>query len=352
MTVLSPSAHDPGQEETRNLRQIRQQLNDTQIESDVLPEIPPPSDPPCLIQVYPPTSTTGRRYPVVGESILIGRESDCGLLLPEGSVSRHHARVWTRPSGEYYVEDLGSRNGTFINDVPIARGLLRDGDFLRVGPFIFRFLAGENVEAQYQEEVHRLAVRDPLTGIHNRRSFDEFLAREAHRARRHRRPLAVALFEVDRSDAIREQVGQRGFDLTLKEMVRRLRHENRAEDLLARFGSIEVAAILPETDLEGALVYAERLRGAAEVQPFTFEECTYRASVSGGVAVLTVGSELSDAALLQRARERLDEAKRKGGNRVAPFARVGTRQPPLLLTNDTPPLTELIVAPNRAAATG
>jgi diguanylate cyclase (GGDEF)-like protein len=350
MKVLSPSEPDSGQEETRNLRQIRQQLNDTCLETQALSEIPPPSDPPCLVQIYPPSATTGRRYPVAGESLAIGREGDCGLLLPEGSVSRRPARIWTRPSGEFYVEDLGSRNGTFINDVQIARGLLRDGDFLRVGPFIFRFLAGENVEAQYQAEIHRLAVRDPLTGIHNRRSFDEFLAREAHRARRHGRPLAVAIFEVERSDAIREQVGQRGFDLTLKEMVRRLRHENRAEDMLARFGNSTVAAALPETDLEGALVYAERLRHAAEEKPFTFEECTYRVTVSGGVAVLVVGSEISEAGLLLRAQERLEDAKREGGNRIAPFARVGLRQPPLPLTNDTPPLTELILPANRATA--
>ena len=69
MTALSLSAHDSAQEETRNLRQIRQQLNDTCVESEALPDIPATPDPPCLVQIYPPTATAGRRYPIIGESV-------------------------------------------------------------------------------------------------------------------------------------------------------------------------------------------------------------------------------------------------------------------------------------------
>src|SRR5207249_5710779 len=78
--------------------------------------------------------------------------------------------------------------------------LLKDGDYVRLGERIFRFLAGGNVEASYHEEIHRLTVLDPLTGVHNRRFLNEHLDREAERARRHDRPLAVLRSEEHTSE--------------------------------------------------------------------------------------------------------------------------------------------------------
>ena len=75
---------------------------------------------------------------------------------------------------------------------------MRDGDYLRVGNCIYRFLAGGNVEADYHEEIYRLTIVDALTQIANVRYFNEFLDREVLRTVRHRRPLSLVLFDIDR----------------------------------------------------------------------------------------------------------------------------------------------------------
>ena len=94
---------------------------------------------------------------------------------------------------DYEVEDLGSSNGTFVNNVRVRTGPLADGDYLRVGDTTFRFLVGGNIEAEYHEEIRRLAVIDPLTGALNRRALTECLDQEAGRAWGADRPLTVTV---------------------------------------------------------------------------------------------------------------------------------------------------------------
>ena len=118
----------------------------------------------------------------------IGKSETNDLVLRDPSVSRTHARV-EAIDGEYRITDLGSRNGTFVNHARVTSAVLGDGDYVRVGGSIYRFLAGGNIEAGYHEEIHRLAVTDPLTGLPNRRALMEFLDRELERARRWRRSL-------------------------------------------------------------------------------------------------------------------------------------------------------------------
>src|SRR4029078_3549359 len=102
------------------------------------------------------------------------------------SVHRSHARK--QPAADaYYAVDLQSTNGTFVNDVPASICKLKDGDYLRVGNCIYRFLAGGNVEAEYHEEIYRLTIIDALTDIHNKRYMLEFLDRELSRAARYSR---------------------------------------------------------------------------------------------------------------------------------------------------------------------
>ena len=79
---------------------------------------------------------------------------------------------------------MGSTNGTFVNDSPVERPPLGDGDYLRVGNCIYRFLAGGNIEAEYHEEIYRLAIIDGLTEVPNKRYLMEFLERELVAARR------------------------------------------------------------------------------------------------------------------------------------------------------------------------
>jgi diguanylate cyclase (GGDEF)-like protein len=303
-----------------NLRQARPPICD---DTQVVPPLPvgaPRAADACLVCICPSGPGLGRRYQVGAEPVTIGRESTCSLTLPDGGVSRTHARIERQANGRYHIQDLDSTNGTYVNDARVRAGFLKDGDYVRLGERIFRFLAGGNVEASYHEEIHRLTVLDPLTGLHNRRYLNEHLDREAERARRHDRPLSVLLMDVDHFKAVNDRFGHLTGDATLKTLAGRLATLTRKDELLARYGGEEFALVLPETGLDGAICCAERLRHAIAERPFEFEGLAYPITISVGVGA-TPGSPATPDHLLREADGRLYEAKRAGRNRVAPAGR-------------------------------
>src|SRR5207245_2245668 len=157
----------------------------------------------------------------------------------------------------YYAVDLQSTNGTFVNDHPASMYKLKDGDYLRVGNCIYRFLIGGNVEAEYHEEIYRLTIIDALTDIHNKRYLVEFLDRELARSARYRRPLALVLFDLDLFKKVNDNLGHLGGDFTLREVAACVKGSVRKEELFARYGGEEFAVVLPETGREGAVQVGE-----------------------------------------------------------------------------------------------
>jgi pSer/pThr/pTyr-binding forkhead associated (FHA) protein len=126
----------------------------------------------CLVIIY--GTGIGRRIPLGGRSIEIGRSSGCDVFIDHESVSRRHARFeWT--GAGYRVLDLGSTNGTWVNDRAIKTAELKDRDQVKVGRTILKYISGDDVEASYHEEIYRLMTTDGLTQIANRRAFDEAL---------------------------------------------------------------------------------------------------------------------------------------------------------------------------------
>ena len=242
----------------------------------------------CLVHIYPIGPNTGRRYPL-GDVAVIGRDGDCAIQNTDTSVSRCHARVVRGEDGRYRVSDLGSTNGTFVNNASRRESLLTDGDYLRVGNCIYRFLAGDNVEAEYHEEIYRLTILDGLTQVPNRRYFIEFLEREVVRAVRHKRSFAVILLDIDHLKAVNDALGHLAGDMALRELCARLRTVVRGDELLARSGGGEFAIVLPEADADTARTAAERFRLLIEKQSFAFNTRTYPLTVSAGVAVLPAG---------------------------------------------------------------
>jgi diguanylate cyclase (GGDEF)-like protein len=257
----------------------------------------------------------GRRYPLNGKAVVIGRGADCGIFIDDHSVSRRHARIEPTDEGHVAV-DLGSTNGTYVNNVPASNLPLKDGDYLRVGNCIYRYLGGGNVEAEYHEEIYRLAIIDGLTEVPNKRYLLEFLNRELARSARHDRPLSLLLFDIDHFKAVNDERGHLCGDHVLRELASSIKAVVRTEELFARYGGEEFAVVLPECTPEKARGVAERIRGLIEDAQFTFDGQTVQITISIGLAA-TVGSEaLSALELIQRADEKLYEAKRTGRNRV------------------------------------
>jgi diguanylate cyclase (GGDEF)-like protein len=257
----------------------------------------------------------GSRITLKDQSVVFGRDRDCDVQLEDHSVSRHHARVQPGPDG-YYVVDMRSTNGTFVNDQPTSLVRLKDGDYLRVGNAIFRYLGGGNVESEYHEEIYRLTIIDGLTGIHNKRYLLEFLDRELARSARHRRPLALVLFDLDHFKAINDQLGHLGGDYALRELVSCVRKAIRKEELFARYGGEEFAIVLPETNVEGAIQVGERVRQLVEEYPFRYEDQPFKVTISLGAFTTQGDPNLSPVDLIRLADQNLYLAKDAGRNRL------------------------------------
>ncbi len=269
-----------------------------------------------LVYIYPTGPLIGTRYRLKGDTNVIGRNEDCQVCNTDTSVSRCHARIIRDEHSQYFVQDLNSSNGTFVNNIYQRDAALRDGDYLRVGNCIYRFLDGGNIENDYHEEIYRLTVIDGLTQIHNRRYLTEFLEREVSRTGRYGRSLSVVLLDIDHFKSVNDRLGHLAGDMALRELCNRVRTVIRTTDLLARYGGEEFAIVLPETDAAAARQIAEQIRLSTRGRPFTFNGVPYPLTVSAGV-VTTRGEEgLTVANLLQQADENLYLAKTSGRDRV------------------------------------
>lgn len=277
--------------------------------------LPPPRRPEAplayLVNIHPPGPTLGLRHEVGPDATVVGRGGDCDVPVPDNSVSRKHARIEFHPDGRFHITDLGSTNGTYVNHARVKEADLRDGDYVGVGGSLYRFLAGGNVEAGYHEEIHRLAVTDPLTGLANRRALLEGLERELSRAHRHGRPLSLVVFDVDDFRALRGRLGHFGGDHTLRALASALRPLVRKDELLARSGGDEFAVCLPETTEAHAAVFAERVVSGVAALSLGFEGERYHTTVSAGVAAVAVGEEVAPAELIRRAEQRLRDRKKR-----------------------------------------
>ena len=117
-------------------------------------------------------------------------------------------------------------------------------------------------------QLHRLATRDELTGLLNRREFDRILSEESDRALRFGTPLSLIMCDIDFFKKINDTQGHQGGDYVLREVARRLEKQIRSVDRVARFGGEEFALILVQSDSAGGLPLAERLREVIRATPF------------------------------------------------------------------------------------
>jgi two-component system, cell cycle response regulator len=268
----------------------------------------------CLVLIYPPGPDMGKRFPLDRSEFVLGRGTDCDIQVDRDSVSRRHAKIY-RNEVAWVVQDLGSTNGSYVNDHPIQEASLRDGDFLKIGAAIFKFLTGENIEVSYHEEIYRMTIMDGLTGVANKRHFLEFLEREMARCLRYGRPLSLVMFDIDHFKAINDQHGHLTGDYVLKEIAKRLMQRIRREEMLARYGGEEFAAVLPETGRAGGMEFGEQIRTIIAREPFEFEGDRLPVTISVGVSVFE-GQQIDAPAFIKQADENLYRAKRAGRNRV------------------------------------
>nr|WP_307188932.1 diguanylate cyclase [Massilia sp. JS1662] len=173
--------------------------------------------------------------------------------------------------------------------------------------------------ARANEELRRLAALDGLTGIANRRRFDEAIHVEWHRGRRQASPLALLMCDVDHFKLYNDHLGHPAGDLCLKKVAAVLTGQlKRPADLAARYGGEEFALLLPDTDLAGALRVGEACRAGLQQLALPHPGTPGGiVTMSMGVACIVPGEDDSLDALVARADASLYDAKRGGRNRVA-----------------------------------
>ncbi len=266
----------------------------------------------CIVVIYGPD--LGRRAALGQGTFEIGRSSRSDLPIDQESISRHHARI-TWNGTNHVIEDLGSTNGTFVNDQNLKKCALQDGDQVKLGRSILKYMSGDNIEANYHEEIYRLMTMDALTQTHNRRYFNEALERECQRSQRYQRALALVLFDIDHFKQINDTYGHVAGDSVLRQLARVVKPRLRTQDVLARVGGEEFAVLLPEVELPGARIAAEKVRRLVETARFLVDLKEFGCTISAGIAPYDA-SMTSPQSLYELADKRLYEAKRGGRNRV------------------------------------
>ncbi len=270
-----------------------------------------------IVIAHPRNKLLGTRYRLVkGASLEIGRSPTAEVSLPEIlSISRNHARL-RHLEGLVVIEDLGSTNGTYVNDRRVeGPTVLHSGDRFQVGSVHFKFLHERDVEHAYHEAIFDLVTRDGLTGVSNKRKFDEELEREFARARRYRRPLSVIFADVDHFKTINDTHGHLAGDFVLKQLAARIQGLLRPEQVFARVGGEEFAILCPETDGTSAVTLSERLREAVGNAPFRHGDIEVMVTGSFGVAEFGPGMA-SPHDLCDAADRALYGSKNAGRNRV------------------------------------
>lgn len=267
--------------------------------------------------------------PLEREEVILGRSLGADVRVNDSKASRRHAKIEvqeTAGSSEYILTDMNSRNGTYLNGRRITTENLRNGDKISIGDHILKFELLDEIDREYQRQIHRLISHDDLTGLLSSRSFFSELRREASRAKSQGRPFCVLMMDLDHFKAVNDTYGHLTGSKTLEELASCIIRNMRSGDAASRFGGEEFAAFLLDADLAQAMVAAERIR--LEVEKFDFSVVkkndpgrTHKVTLSIGIASFPEDSS-DPIELVEMADSALYRAKHQGRNRVCVYREV------------------------------
>ncbi|MDT5271413.1 MAG: hypothetical protein QOH49_3614 [Acidobacteriota bacterium] len=269
--------------------------------------------------------------PLERDEVTMGRALEADVRVNDARASRMHARITVERDAatgdaRYRITDLNSTNGTLLNGEPVAEAYLQDGDKLMVGEQLLRFDLLDDIDREYQRQIHRLLAHDELTGLLTSKSFFSELRREAARAETEVRPFCVLMMDLDHFKMVNDKHGHLVGSQTLEEVGSLITGALRAGDVAARFGGEEFAAFLLNADCAQGLVAAERVRAAIERNHFPATRRgaahetgeTLRITISLGVAAYPDDAR-DPIELVELADTALYRAKNLGRNRVVAY---------------------------------
>ncbi len=262
----------------------------------------------------------GRVFLLEKPEMVLGRNDEADIQVDDEKVSRKHLKfsMVKNHKGEARAKviDLSSKNGIFVNGVRAYDQELRAGDKIKVGDTILKFEIKDRLDVSYHNKLYQQATRDPLTGLSNRNHFRNELRKFISLAVRHSRALSIVMLDIDFFKKINDNYGHDVGDNVLKGVAEVLMGHVRNHDVAARFGGEEFVMMLPETNVGGAVVVAERIRTAIETIDFENLGCHHQVTISIGIAEYTGDTTSEGEDIIKRADEALYRAKTSGRNRV------------------------------------
>ena len=263
--------------------------------------------------------------PLEREEVVLGRALEAGVRINDTKVSRQHAKITVLKDSRsretnYLITDLNSTNGTFVNGEKITQEVLRNGDKIAIGKHILRFELLDEIDREYQQNIHRLLAHDDLTGLLSSRSFFSELRRESSRAKQELRPFCVLMMDVDHFKIVNDTYGHLTGSKTLEEIGFCITKILRTGDVASRFGGEEFSAFLLDAELPQAVVAADRIRIAIEEYGFSVirkgkPADTHHITISIGVSSFPNDST-DPIELVEMADSALYRAKSLGRNQV------------------------------------
>lgn len=289
-----------------------------------------------------------KNLPLKENEYIIGRSDDCDFVLCGNDVSRRHARIYYQDKN-FFIEDLDSTNGTYVNGKKVKRIALRHGDEIKIGNFTIMFDDGSGIGGIYEEtqtclqgnETQRLVAQyklltqkirerdiarelrlyhekvikdrrklkhqanfDRLTGLFNRRYFDKIIKEKFVSSQKTHQPLSLLYIDIDHFKRVNDTLGHDKGDEVLRVVAHLIRSLCRKDDIVVRYGGEEFVILFPRMPLESAVEVAEFMRRTIEEK--TPEILGLKVTVSIGVATHSQGKmdiqkfiKIADNALYQ-----------------------------------------------------
>jgi diguanylate cyclase (GGDEF)-like protein len=258
----------------------------------------------------------GTLFDLLEEEITAGRSSNNTIQLEFNGISRNHFKI-TMKDNMATIQDLGSKNGTYLNNKKIEGTIpLSKGDTIKIGSIALKYLPKGDPERLTYDKLKEEANTDKHTGCYNKTYFNNSLDSEIGNCKVSGNPLSLIIFDLDHFKHLNDNFGHDAGDFVLKDLSALIRENGVRElDIFARYGGEEFVILLPKTNIKHSFEIAERLRILIEQHKFIYEGSEMPVTASIGIADYRKGVK-TGTDLFKRADDAVYKAKNAGRNQV------------------------------------
>lgn len=270
----------------------------------------------CLIIIG--GELNGSVFELSQSKMSLGRSDENDIVIDIKGVSRTHLGIIIEGQRIQLI-DLGSANGTYINDKKIdTRVTLRSGDLIKIGHVTLKFLTKDSIDMKAHQMLIEQATKDGLTGCFNKDYVFKALGREIANAKKGKESLSLIILDIDHFKVLNDSKGHDAGDFVLKEMARIIRNDylNR-RDIFARYGGEEFIVLMLNASAETAFSWANAIRKAIAKHDFSYDKENLRVTVSIGISEFSSDLAITANELFIQADKALYHSKQSGRNKVS-----------------------------------